>query len=752
MTRAGTSLGRYQLLDQLGAGGMGEVWRARDAHLDREVAIKLLPAGAAVDDDTQARFRREALALSRLSHGGIATIFDFDTVEGTPFLVMELVTGGTLERRTAAGPMPIDEVRTIGAAIADALHEAHTRGVVHRDLKPGNIMLTQTGQPKILDFGIAMLLGDAGANKLTRTGMILGSLPYMAPEQLTGDADSPLTDVYALGVLLFEMLTGRRPFVKERAEALMFEIFGSAPPTVRSLRPDVPDDLDRLVMACIAKAPADRPASAAAVGIALRGTGGTTSGVTSAETAAMHTIRSIAVLPLRNTSGDPTQEYFVDGMTEAIISDLARIKALRVISRTSAMQYKGTTKSLPEIARELNVEGVLEGSAHLVGERVRVSVQLIAARSDETLWSDRYDRDLVDVLSLQSEVAAVVAQEIAVQVTPLEAGHLARRASVHPEAHLEMLKARHAMFAGTKDALEVALRHARRALELAPDHAQAWSVLADCQITRVVRGMAPPGEAGAEAQSAAERARDLDPDLGDAWTSLGYIALGSGDVAGGVRSLQTAVQLNPGGAFAHVMRGIGLCALGRIAEGTPGAERAIALDPLSSMIRTGMGDVLYYAREYQKSVFHYRMAIELDPRFDGAHTDLARSLEALGQFDEAREAYETGRRLAGGIAGPTFGLAHLEAAAGNEAEARRILAELTAARGTRVVSAWGIAAVHASLGDVDEAFQWLETAITEKASGLMWLRMHPRLDPIRNDPRYWPMVERVGLADALKAA
>lgn len=747
MTRAGTALGRYHLLDRLGAGGMGEVWRARDANLDREVAIKVLTSGTIADAETHARFRREALALSRLSHSGIATVFDFDDFEGTPFLVMELVTGGDLEARLVSGPMPFDDVRRIGAAIADALQDAHANGIVHRDLKPGNIMLTQTGQPKILDFGIAMLLGDAGANKLTRTGMILGSLPYMAPEQLTGDADSPQTDIYALGVLLFEMLTGRRPFLKERAEALMFEIFGSAPPTVRSLRPDVPDDLDRLVMGCLSKAPADRPANAAAVSAALRASGGVSTSVTSAETAAMNTIRSIAVLPLRNTSGDPTQEYFVDGMTEAIISDLARIKALRVISRTSAMQYKGTTKSLPEIARELNVDAVLEGSAHLVGARVRVSVQLIAARSDETLWADRYDRDLVDVLTLQSELAEVVAREIAVQLTPSEAGHLARRASVHPEAHLEMLKARHAMFAGTKDALEVALRHARRALELAPDHAQAWSVLADCQITRVVRGMAAPGEAGAEAQAAAARARDLDPDLGDAWTSLGYIALGSGDVAGGVRSLQTAVQLNPGGAFAHVMLGIGLCALGRIAEGTPAAERAIALDPLSSMIRTGMGDALYYAREYQKSVFHYRMAIELDPRFDGAHTDLARSLEALGRFDEAREAYETGRRLAGGIAGPTFGLAHLEAAAGNEAEARRILAELTTARGTRVVSAWGIAAVHASLGDVDEAFRWLETAITEKASGLMWLRMHPRLDPIRNDPRYWPMVERVGLAD-----
>jgi TolB-like protein/Flp pilus assembly protein TadD len=748
MTRAGTTLGRYQLLDQLGAGGMGEVWRARDTNLDREVAIKLLAPGSVADDDTHARFRREALALSRLSHTGIATVFDFDAHEGTPFLVMELVTGGDLEARLAGGPMPFDEVRTIGAAIADALHDAHANGIVHRDLKPGNVMLTRTGQPKILDFGIAMLLNEAGASKLTRTGMILGSLPYMAPEQLTGDADSARTDIYALGVLLFEMLTGRRPFMKERAEALMFEIFGSAPPTVRSLRSDVPDDLEHLVTQCLAKEPAARPASAATVATALRGVGSSATTSAAAAPPPAEAIRSIAVLPLRNTSGDPTQEYFVDGMTEAIISDLARIKALRVISRTSAMQYKGTTKSLPEIARELNVDAVLEGSGHLVGDRVRVSVQLIAARRDETLWSDRYDRDLVDVLGLQSELAAMVAREIAVQLSPAEAGQLARRQVVNAEAHLEVLKSRHSMFAGTKDALEVSLRHARRALELAPDYAQAWSALADCQITRVVRGMAAPSVAGAEAHAAAGKARELDPELSDAWTSLGYIASNSGDVVGGLHLLQTAVNLNPGRAFAHQMLSRGLCALGRIDDAKAAAERSIELDPLSSIIRTGLGDALYYAREYQKSVFHYRMAIELDPRFDGAHTDLARALEALGLFDEARAAYEAGRRLAGGIAGPSFGLAHLEAAAGNEAEARRILVELTAARDSRVVSAWGIAAVHASLGDVDEAFSWLEIAITEKASGLMWLRMHPRLDPIRQDPRYWPMVERVGLADA----
>jgi serine/threonine protein kinase/tetratricopeptide (TPR) repeat protein len=751
LTRTGTTLGRYRLLDRLGAGGMGEVWRAHDANLDREVAIKLLAPGAVADATTTERFRREALALSRLSHPGVATIFDFDAQDGTAFLVMELVSGGSLEARLTDGPLPLDDIVRLGAAIADAIAEAHRRGILHRDLKPTNIVLTAAGQPKILDFGIARLMGNAESAKLTQTGMLIGSLPYMAPEQLTGDTDDARTDIYALGVMLFEMTTGRRPFVKERPEALMFEIFGTAAPAARSLRAETPPALDRLIDDCLAKDPARRPASASDVAASLRSlAGSTTSGPVAIPP--HDTIRAIAVLPLRNVSGDSTQEYFADGLTEAIISDLSRIKALRVISRTSAMQYKGSTKTLPEIARELNVDAVLEGSAHLVGARVRVSVQLIAARSDETLWADRYDRDLGDVLALQSDVAETVSREVAVQLTPEEAGHLAQRKVVNPEAHLEVLKARHSMFAGTKDALEVALRHAKRALELDPTYAAAWSALADCQIVRVVRGMASPAEAGSEAVAAAERARVLEPNLADAWLSLGFITSNSGDVAGGLRLLRKAVELNPGHAFAHNMISRALCALGQVDDALTAANRSIELDPLSSLFRTVLGDALYYAREYHKSVFHYRMAIELDPRFDGAHTDMARSLEALGRFDEARAAYEEGRRLAGGLAGPSFGLAHLEAAAGNNAEARRILAELTAARGSHVVSAWGIAALNASLGDVDDAFAWLETAIKEKASGLMWLRMHPRLDPIRNDSRYWPMVERVGLADGAEAA
>jgi serine/threonine protein kinase len=375
-------LGRYRLVERIGAGGMGEVWKAHDANLDRIVAIKMLLRGTLGDATARERFRREALILSRLSHPGVATVFDFDTQDGYDFLVMEYVPGGTLASRLATGLLPLERVLHLGTAIADALENAHRNGVLHRDLKPGNVLLTAEGQPKILDFGLALLLsGVQATGRMTQMGIVLGTLPYMAPEQLFGEADDARTDVYALGIMLFEMVTGRLPFVKERPEALMFAIINSAAPSVRSIRPEAPAELDRLVSECLHKDPAHRPASAAQVGDALRRIRDGRPVVT-ATFPASDAIRAIAVLPFRNVSQDPAQEYFADGMTEAIISDLARIRALRVISRTSAMKYKGTRLSLPEIARELNVDAVLEGSALLLGNRVRLSVRLISARAD----------------------------------------------------------------------------------------------------------------------------------------------------------------------------------------------------------------------------------------------------------------------------------------------------------------------------------------------------------------------------------
>jgi TolB-like protein/Flp pilus assembly protein TadD len=456
-------------------------------------------------------------------------------------------------------------------------------------------------------------------------------------------------------------------------------------------------------------------------------------------------IHSVAVLPLENVSRDPAQEYFADGMTEALISDLAHLRNLRVISRTSIMKYKGVQKSLPEIARELNVDAIIEGSALLVGKRVRISVQLVHARKDEMLWSNRYDRNLEDVLDLQSDVAQAVAKEIELRVTPSEARRLARRQEVNAEAHLEYLRGQHTVAGSSPQAVELSLRYFQRAIELDPNYAPAWAGIADCHHTRAARGMAPPAEAIAEAEQAARRALELDDSLADAYAVLGAIETRELRMPEGILMLQKAIELNPSLALAHYTLGRVYYCIERHAEAQKEMLHALTLDPLSMIIHTTVGDAYYYAREYEKSVGYYRKAIALDARFDGAHTDLARSLEALGQFDEAGREYEEGRRLSGGVAGPSFGLAHLAASRGDTAEARRQLAALTAARSKRVISAWGIAALHASLGDVDEAFQWLETAVKEGATGLVLLRCHPRLDPIRKDPRYPALVHTLGL-------
>jgi len=543
----GTRLGTYEIVAALGAGGMGEVYRARDTRLQRDVALKVLPEAFARDADRLARFEREARTVAGLNHPNIVVLYSVEEDEGVRFLTMEMVEGLSLDGLVKPGGLPLARALDLGIALADALVAAHEKGVVHRDLKPANVMVTREGRVKVLDFGLAKLATAVPtlaatqaatiATPLSSPGQVVGTVPYMAPEQLRGEAVDARTDLFALGIMLYELAAGRRPFTGETSADVSSSILRDSPEPLANVRTDLPADLDRIVGRCLEKEPRARFQTALDVWNELRRLKQASETGTPTRPSERDAIRSLAVLPLENVSRDPAQEYFADGMTEALISELARLKALRVISRTSAMKYKGVQRALPEIARELSVDAILEGSALLVGKRVRVSVQLVSAKADEMLWADRYDGEIEDVLDLQSRIAETVAKEIAVQVTPREVTHLAKRRPVMPEAHVEYLKGRHTAAASSPQAIDLSLRHFQRALELDPTYAPAWAGIAHCHIVRAGRGMAPAAEAGEQARSAALRAIELDDSLAEAHAALGEVAAKDMDLQGAIRHL-----------------------------------------------------------------------------------------------------------------------------------------------------------------------------------------------------------------------
>ena len=561
----GSALGRYRIVERLGEGGMGSVYRATDPRLERDVALKVLHA----DPDTgrgeehRRQLRLEARALSRLLHPNIATLFDLDSDDGVDFLVLEYVPGHTLAWLLESGPLPEARARAIALEVAEALEAAHEQGVVHRDLKPGNIILNPRGRAKVLDFGLARLQGSSGASVTSLRGAepaghLAGTLPYMAPEQIRGERTDARADVWAMGAIMHEMCAGSRPFAGGDYSQLLYRIVNEPAPALRTLRPAVSESYAAIVARCLEKDAARRFADAAALRRALRGDDSVesialplaarASGAPPApEPAGGGRIRSLAVLPLANRSGDPTQEFFADGMTDALIADLAQIGALRVISRTSAMRFKGSDRPLPEIARELRVDGVVEGSALLAGGRVRITVQLIEAASDRSLWARSYERELTDILSLQSEVARAIADEVRVQVTPEERTRLEPKGPVNPAAHVAYLQGRFLWNRWTTEAFQQSLVRYREALAADPGYALAWAGLADSYATLGNTNAMPPAEAYAQARQAAERGLALDPSLAELHASLAYVhRFHDWDWARAERGFLRALELNPG--------------------------------------------------------------------------------------------------------------------------------------------------------------------------------------------------------------
>ncbi len=742
----GSTLSHYRIVEPLGQGGMGVVYRAHDERLDRDVALKLLPPAA--DQDARKRFRREALALSKLNHPNIGTIYDFDAQEGTDFLVMELVAGATLQQKLAAGPLPEKEVLVLGSQIAEALEAAHERGVVHRDLKPGNIMITPRGQPKVLDFGLARLFGPADdavtTERLTASQAMAGTLPYMSPEQLMGRRADARSDLYALGVVLFEMATGRLPYREKLSTALAGEILHQPALRPREVRPDVSSDLEAVILHCLEKDPERRPGSAGKVVESLRALAAGPPRSPVAES--RHRIQSLAVLPLENLSGDPEQEYFADGLTEELIATLAQIGALRVISRTSAMQYKGARRPLPEIARALNVDAIVEGSVRRAGDRVRITAQLIEAPTDRHLWANSYEGNLSDVLALQGEVAQAIAHEVRIKLTPEQEKRLARARSVAPEAYEAYLKGRYYWDKRTEEGLYKGIEYFRQAIEIDPLYPLAHVGLADSYNILGYYSYLTPREAFPKAKAAAARALELDANLAEAHCSLAYAQhYLDWDWETSERSFRRAIEINPGYAVAHQFYALQLAVLGRSEEARAEITRAVELDPLSLIINASVGYAHFFARRYPEAAEICLKTLEMDSNFYLAHLWLGWAYEQMGKLDEAIAEAQKAVSLSGGRPGILASLARAYAVSGRVAEARHLLEELAEPAKRRYVSSYRLAGVYAGLGEMDASFELLEKAYQERSHLLTHIKVDPWFDPLRADPRYLDLVKRVGL-------
>jgi len=756
----GQTLGRYRIVEHLGEGGMGVVFRAEDPRLERDVALKVLKPDALHDEDSRRRFRLEARALSRLLHPNIATLFDFDSDEGVDFLVLEFVPGESLARTLANGPLPETRARAIALDVTEALQSAHEKGIVHRDLKPGNVVITPRGRAKVLDFGLAHVM--PGATGLTQSAPIsgasalVGTVPYMSPEQVREGRADARSDLYALGALLFEMTSGKRPFSGDDVVSLLYQIAHEPAPLLCVVRPGLSAELEAVVARCLEKAPLRRFSDAGALLRALRGESSdegrglpirtASSETLSPESSPARGIQSLVVLPFENRSGDRAQEFFADGMTDALIADLAQIAALRVISRTSAMRFKGAHLPLSEIARELRVDGVVEGSALRAGERVRITVQLVDVVNDRSVWARSYERGLTDILALQSEVAHAIADEIRIQVTPDERARLGSKRAVNPAAHVAYLQGLFLWNRFTGESVEAAIQRYQEALAIDPDYAAAYAGLANSYVMLANHHILPPREGYSLGRKAAERGLALDESLAELHTSLGWIhRLFDWDWPAAERESLRAVQLNPGYAFGHSRYALLLSGMGRHEEAIAEAERAHELDPLNLLTYTVVGDTLFYARRFERSLAPYRKCLELDPTFGAAHTDLARSLEHVGRADEAVEEFVRGTAGPDGSPRPSSGLAILYARAGRLDDAHATLQAVQALSQKQFVSPYGIASYYAVVGDNGRALDWLEKAYSERDGTLVWLKVHPRLDGLRGEPRFRDLLARLRL-------
>jgi len=751
----GQTISHYRILQELGRGGMGVVYKAEDVRLQRPVALKFLSEELSKGPEALAMFRREARAASAINHPNICTVHDIGEHEGRQFIVMEFLEGQTLRSRIAAGALDLQHASQIGVQIADALAASHARAIVHRDIKPANIFTLERGTVKLLDFGLAKLVAPAGDYATTAsTKQIMGTLPYMPPEQLRGEAADVRSDIWALGVVLYEMISGDLPFHGQNSFILGSAILQQKP-TPFSAR--VPASLRNIILKCLAKDPKERYQLASEVRAALEAL--QQAKPDAAEPRIRRTgrirpqhprVRSLAVLPLENLSANSEEDFFADGMTDALITTLAQIRSLRVISRTSVMRYKGARKPLIEIGRELNVDAVVEGTVMRSGERVRVGAQLIHASTDTHLWAKTYAGELRDVLSLQSELAEAIAHEIEIELTPQEQARFAAARPVDPEAYEAYLQGRYHWTKRSPDALRKAVDYLRRAVAKDPTCSLFYAGLADAYRDQGwdLFAVAPPSEVYPKAKDAARRAIELDANCAEAHAALAWCATGyDWDWITAEREFKLAIELKPAYSFVHIWYSHFLKVMGRDEESFAESKRALECDPLGLVLMMHMGWYYYFTRQHDRAVDQLQKTLDLDSRFLPALMFLGETYEQMGMFPQAIAEFE--KAVAFSDRAPVYlaGLGHAYAIAGQTERAGQFIDELKELSHRRYVPCRGIAEIYIGLGDKDSAFEWLDKAFQQRNGWLMHIEENPRYDCLRDDERYKNLARRMNLPE-----
>ncbi len=774
----GTRLGHYEITSLLGSGGMGEVYRAKDEHLSRDVAIKVLPTGTLADEHVRQRFRKEALALSKLNHPNIATVHDFDTQAGVDFIVMELVEGVSLAAKVKTGPLPEKEISALGSQIADALEEAHESEIIHRDLKPGNIVVTPKGRVKVLDFGLAKMLrpvsDEATTEALTQEHAVAGTLPYMSPEELRGEKADQRSDLFSFGVVLYELATGRRPFEHTISTALADAIIHKPPEPPSTHNRKVSPGLEAIITKALDKNPEHRYQSAREMRVDLERLTAPVSGTVPerretlrrwlwvagavAVIALLATlaywlvgggdapkIESIAVLPLENMSGDPEQEYFSDGLTDALINELAQIGSIKVISRTSVMQYKGTRTPLPEIAKELNVMGIVEGSVLREGERVAVTAQLIDAAKDEHLWSQSFERDLRDFITLRKELAQAIAAEIRAELTPEMKARLAERKPVNPQAQEAFLKAMwYTDNARSFPEFESCLERFQKVIDIDPGFAPAYIEMASLYGTLGFNSYLPPQDAYGRAKELANKALELDDSFYETHLILASTHSYEWDWAAAELARRRAAELNPNLKFALWLR-----LRGHYEEAIQAVKYLIEVNPKSLGPRHSLAWAYFVASRYDEAIAQAKEVLEAQPAMTFTHIILGWSYafkgmhaEAVASCDKGRELHPPGANIRG-----DSGCAYVYSLAGDREKAQKILDEWMNLSQERFVDPYYIARMHLAAANVEKTFEWLEKAYQEHTVGMVGLKEDRWLDTIRDDPRFQDLMRRMNFPE-----